>query len=718
MLNNGLSKEKAIEVLSYLPDRPDYDTWTTAISAIGNSFNNTDALSILLRKFKDEAPNQHAYKLQKRMTNVNFGSLVYLAKSFGYSYTPLKRLEFRRNNDSSYWLDYMNKDTLELYLQKNIIIPVRSITRGNKTINFNKTGFLISIMEQFYKVYQPYEKKFKYSWFYDSKFTPPQIIGFNELKPDLDYVIIVEGVKDYLVAKANGFNVIALDNVNTKISQEMIDSILRKAKKVILCLDNDKVGHDRSAALAKELSIPEVQLDHNLNGFPVKDISDYIKIALKHDPKAIDELKDRFSNTEFVSHSRTDSFFGAPVFDEDIYKDIPDFLKELLKPIKAAHEKQIILISSIVMFGAMLKNVKGFYKDKDVPPNLYLYVIGTPASGKGILTFSKILLDKIHNEIKESSKKNYQGTQYSEKMLFLPANSSSTGFLELLNNNEGVGVLFETEGDTLTNIFKTEYGNYSDMFRKAFHNERLSIYRRTDKTQIEVDNPYLTTVLSGTQRQAQRLIPDAENGLLSRFIYLLVDSEPVMADVFEKSDKTLDELFEEKGEQLYRFYQIIKDKNIHFDLKDGQKEAFRKKLEELHKTTHSSKIQLVRRFGLISFKIMMILSMMRRIDKTKIEEHIICSDEDFKTSMKLFDVLLGHSFIMFNSIPSESNTVTDSYSNLLEMLPKRFTRKEAVGLGQKLSIGRASTDNFLKTSHFKKVSNGIYEKSGFRTLET
>ena len=41
-----------------------------------------------------------------------------------------------------------------------------------------------------------------------------------------------------------------------------------------------------------------------------------------------------------------------------------------------------------------------------------------------------------------------------EKMLIIPANNSATGVFQLLSENEGSGLLFETEGDTLACAFK------------------------------------------------------------------------------------------------------------------------------------------------------------------------------------------------------------------------------------------------------------------------
>src|SRR5690554_8197541 len=86
-------------------------------------------------------------------------------------------------------------------------------------------------------------------------------------------------------------------------------------------------------------------------------------------------------------------------------------------------------------------------------------------------------------------------------MLFIPANNSSTGAYQLLGDSDGRGLIFETEGDTLAHAFKSDYGNYSDGFRKAFHHETISYYRRTDREFVDIESPCLSTVLSGTPKQ-------------------------------------------------------------------------------------------------------------------------------------------------------------------------------------------------------------------------
>ena len=52
--------------------------------------------------------------------------------------------------------------------------------------------------------------------------------------------------------------------------------------------------------------------------------------------------------------------------------------------------------------------------------------------------------------------------------------------------------------DTLSNVFKQEWGSYSDLLRKAFHHERVSSSRKENNKFTEVINPKLSIALSGT----------------------------------------------------------------------------------------------------------------------------------------------------------------------------------------------------------------------------
>lgn len=72
------------ELLQYIPSRPDYETWIAIIAAVGNTFPESTALDLLLSRFTDEEPNEHAHKLRSRLNSVNFGTLVWYARKYGY----------------------------------------------------------------------------------------------------------------------------------------------------------------------------------------------------------------------------------------------------------------------------------------------------------------------------------------------------------------------------------------------------------------------------------------------------------------------------------------------------------------------------------------------------------------------------------------------------------------------------------------------------------
>ena len=66
------------------------------------------------------------------------------------------------------------------------------------------------------------------------------------------------------------------------------------------------------------------------------------------------------------------------------------------------------------------------------------------------------------------------------KLFFIPANSSSAMVIKHLLESGGMGVICETEADTLGNILKNDWSNYSDLLRKVFHFEPISYSRKSN----------------------------------------------------------------------------------------------------------------------------------------------------------------------------------------------------------------------------------------------
>lgn len=451
------------------------------------------------------------------------------------------------------------------------------------------------------------------------------------------------------------------------------------------------------------------------------------------------------------SNVQFDEFIETPFFPEEIYSQLPDLLADACKVFPTAREKDIILLGSIVTLSSAMPNVFGIYHNDKVFPNLYLFITAQASAGKGSLKHCKRLVHQIHMQLREQSanyKAEYQvelnqylqhvkkdptlvkPTEPKDKMLFLPANNSSTGIFQLLDDSDGKGLLFETEGDTLAFIFKTDYGNYSDGFRKAFHHENISYYRRTNREYVDIQTPRLSAVLTGTPRQIINLIPDAEDGLFSRFMYYRFSLTNIWSDVFQKqTDTGFEEYFNSLGRRyfdLYRQLTSFPEKEFYFT--QAQKAHFNQQFEawqtEFINLLGPESVANVRRLGLICFRTAMIMTVLRILDTGEIPQAFYCSDVDFNNVMKIGNVLLEHAKTVYLQLMTTSKklkqeTMKDKFYNLL---PDEFLRKEAIEIAAKLNIKPRTADKYLNeltpSNLLKDPVYGKYKKQNMQSVQS
>lgn len=393
-----------------------------------------------------------------------------------------------------------------------------------------------------------------------------------------------------------------------------------------------------------------------------------------------------------------------PTFPDSCFHHIPEFLKDAVVYAPSKEERDVLLLGSIVCISACLPNIYGIYDNRKVMANLFLYVLAGASGGKGVLEHCRNLVGPIHNELRNEAKQ--LENQYEDelaaflqqkgkkkrsekpakppaKMLFIPANNSSTGAYQILDDNKGKGLIFETEGDTLAQAFKTDYGNYSDGFRKAFHHEVISYYRRTDREYVEIKKPGLSTLLSATYKQLPSLIPNAENGLFSRFMFYCMNMGFEWRDVFKKRcEQGLDEYFDSLGKRFYQLYDTLNNsKEIQFSLTKEQEDEFNATFKNTHEVYLLLKgpdyLASVRRLGLITFRICMIFSVLRILEHGEYEEKITCDDRDFQCAISLMKILIKHSVKVFSELPADvkpSKQLTLK-ERFLSGLPDQFNRQ-------------------------------------------
>jgi hypothetical protein len=422
-------------------------------------------------------------------------------------------------------------------------------------------------------------------------------------------------------------------------------------------------------------------------------------------------------------------------FPDEIYNTIPDFLKRVVKFASSKEEKDILLLGALTTLSVVFPKVYGLYDNKMVHANLYLFISAPASAGKGTLPNCKKLIYPIHKELHDSSKlmkQQYQNdlNDYNamkgqkgpkplpppQKMLFIPANNSSTGFFELLHNSNGRGIIFETEADTLTKAFNSEHGNFSDGLRNAFQHETHSYYRRTEKELVEILRPCVSAVLSGTPKQLISLMPNAENGLFSRFIYYLMNMNIIWKNVFESNTPNgLEKHFELLGDELYYFLKNhLGETEIVFSVTNEQQLAFNQFFVKLQLFYFGMNdigiIGTIRRLGLISYRIMMIFSVLRMMENKIIVRHLVCKNQDLENVLKMAEVLVKHSNTVYNQMEKDNKAINriNKKELFLRKLPVKFSRKDYLQVALTLNIPDKTAQTYIK--QFKDA--GIIQSDG------
>ena len=442
-----------------------------------------------------------------------------------------------------------------------------------------------------------------------------------------------------------------------------------------------------------------------------------------------------------------------PFLDPSVYTNLPSILRKAVETMHIRQEKDLVLIGSIVTLSSVLLPFRTIFHGRTIFPNMFLFVPGPAGSGKGRLDFCYRLVRPIHNDKRELwqlqqeeykqeldryralSKKEKANTTSPVKppitLLRVPANCSATSFAEAMADN-GNMLMFETEGDTVVNTFKSDYGNYSDNFRKAFAHEEFGYLRRgNDSEEKEVHNPRLSVVLSGTPEQVKSLIPNAENGLLSRFIFYTLSATDEWLDGFSGYDteNPLEKVFDDLGAEVERYYQHLKSiQEVWFSLSFVQQQKFndyfaeeKQRMKELNGDLYNASTH---RLSWALLRISMILSALRCMDTGKVPEKIECSDTDFDTALSIIRTISQHNDYIFNVLNegiTEEVKVSETYSSaarstLLSILPDSFTSKDMQAAAVKISKSVRTVERQIRRAinngQVKELGKGSYQKIG------
>ena len=488
---------------------------------------------------------------------------------------------------------------------------------------------------------------------------------------------------------------------------------------------------------------------------PLKEMESTIKSAYKHNQHEFDSLA---INVEYVQNEPTivneDILLNMPYIPEDIFKSLPTILQEGCEVFENRREKDIFLTGALTILSGCFDKVEGVYDQKTVYPNLNCFIVAPAASGKGSFSFAKGLGMSYHkkvinlsieekrtyeqallqykNELKNQRKKgNDNSVEPPEKppfkIVFIPGNSSSAAVIQHLMDSEGKGIFCETEADTIGNSLKQDWGGYSDLIRKAFHHESVSYSRKTNNEYFEIERPKLSMAVSGTPSQVCGLVNSAEDGLFSRIIFYVFKNKPEWRDVAPKLGKPiLDKHFEVLSNKVLDAIEFLELYPTEFDLTREQwntlNSEFTNWLNEVANFVGEEATSVVKRLGVILYRIAMILTVLRKFENGLSERDIQCEDIDFDIALKLVAVYKEHATYMFGTLP-KSGIINNKLKEFYLALPESFKRKECLLIGKKVNIKERTIDKYLtelvKMAFLDKTDFGLYnKKTAMQSVQT
>ena len=398
---------------------------------------------------------------------------------------------------------------------------------------------------------------------------------------------------------------------------------------------------------------------------------------------------------------------------------LPTLLEQAVAVAPAGETRDMLLLSLLTNCGYALPAMRMLHgrPHHTYSPELLTMIVAPAASGKGIMNYGRLLLQAIEGN--------------NGKQVYIPANSSASALLKMMDEYDGRGIVFATEMDTLTQTLRAAYGQFGDIVRCIFEHETVSQLRRQNNEFIEIRSPRIAMLLSGTPNQVSPLLRNRENGLMSRFACYVVNSrmdfDDKVWDIDTEGNTPLeailyDRLASELGDRY--LWMETAGHECYFYLSDAQLKTIRRMFRSEYDNYSAEFGDLfdasLKRMPVIMKRIGMILTGLR-LDMTQpLPERVVCSDEDFQTMLLIGHKLLMHAAMVFQMMPElKATPVGEIGGNMLQrqffqMLPTDFTKQDAIEQAQVLGVHIRTLERWLgkyvQTADIEHISHGNYRK--------
>ena len=476
------------------------------------------------------------------------------------------------------------------------------------------------------------------------------------------------------------------------------------------------------------------------------------------------------------------SVTGYTFSDKLPLEDLPAFLAPIYEVHDNSVDRDKMLLGALNIISGLMGGangtadchcgIYGLYDARRVYAPLYNIVYGAAGSSKGEIAFCKRIAAPVKQEMRRQYE--YEKQQYEQQMAqyeaqskgkakadrgeapkeppyrdpFVPGNSSSSAVYRAMDANGGWGMMFETEADTVSAMIASDYGNYSDLMRKAHHHEPISMNRVTDRIHIDIDEPKLSVFLTCTPGQLSALFTASsfENGLGSRILfYEMPEEKATFHDVFARKDEPLEETYRRMGDAFLPLYHELRERKnspLQFVMSSAQQQqflaAFGSMLHEQSGMLGSGITAFIYRLALEGFRYAMVLTALRRLSEwTAIpvtqkeggifrpdERALVCDDRDFRSAMTIVGSLVNHTTRVYAVLAKENDnpfakigvSLSAEEQRVYRSLPEtEFKSSDFKAVAQRVDISLRSAERMLSKfcnvyRIISPVRRGFYRK--------
>lgn len=344
---------------------------------------------------------------------------------------------------------------------------------------------------------------------------------------------------------------------------------------------------------------------------------DFVRCINRNIPPSIDLTREQ--HTQSKPKTIINFFNTPPTMNESLLitpflakGQLPKFLEDALSIAHNEQSRDMLLLSLLTHCGYAMPALRAYHGEprRSYGAELMVMILAPAAGGKGIISYPRRLMAGIENDGKTK--------------VYIPANTTSPALLQLLQRVKARGILFANEMDTLSNALRGSHGGFSDIIRCLFEHETISQLRvRNGGEFIELTDPHVAVLLSGTFNQLRPLIQSRENGLLSRFAcYVAMQTDEYNERVWDADDEQpaivqADALYERLESELSRRFLWMKEADhlCYFRFTEAQRKHAKRFFEVAYRTFRGQMDanfeQTLRRMPVIMKRIGMILCGLR-----------------------------------------------------------------------------------------------------------